>query len=342
MPDPFAAAAVLREYALPPPSGVEALGNAGGFSGAALWRVSIGPALFCLRRWPAGTNSERVATIDRILRRTNLSFLPIPLLSRRQQGVVSHDGILWTLSPWMPGEAIAHPSALQLRNAMQALAAFHAAVSDDPQFPRHLVGSPATLTSRLQTLRDFDLAAIQNAPLPPGWERLEPVRRAVHSFFSEFPPHLLLTRHEGAKGLQLPLQICLRDVWSAHVLFTGDEVTGLIDFDAMRVDSVALDLARLLGSYAGDDSAIWSAGLEAYDFAAKNATTGGLSLPERELARRYDELAVILTPVQWLSWILLQQRQFEPETVLPRIAGTIQRLEHLRHHLRTSPQWLAE
>lgn len=46
----------------------------------------------------------------------------------------------------------------------------------------------------------------------------------------------------------LPLQPCLGDCWHAHILFTGDAVTGLIDHAAVRVDYPLVDLARLLGS----------------------------------------------------------------------------------------------
>jgi Ser/Thr protein kinase RdoA (MazF antagonist) len=46
----------------------------------------------------------------------------------------------------------------------------------------------------------------------------------------------------------VPLQPALRDILDEHVLFVGDQVTGIIDFGAMRIESVAGDIARLLGS----------------------------------------------------------------------------------------------
>jgi hypothetical protein len=53
-------------------------------------------------------------------------------------------------------------------------------------------------------------------------------------------------------------------VWHDHVLFTGDEVTGIVDYAAMRFDVPHADLARLLGSLVEDDDAGWAAGLEGY------------------------------------------------------------------------------
>ena len=54
------------------------------------------------------------------------------------------------------------------------------------------------------------------------------------------------------------------DLWHDHILFTGNAVTGLIDFGSVKEDHVAVDLARLLGSMIGDDAAIWEVGLSAY------------------------------------------------------------------------------
>lgn len=329
-------AAVIQHWPLPPPERIEPLGNAGGFSGAELWRLTIGPAQFCLRKWPAGTSRERVETITRVLRHVAgyeqpLSFVPIPLLSRDSRPFVAHEQRAWTLSPWMPGAAVARPTLPQLRNAMQALALFHQAVADFPDHPRQASGAPATLAERQEKLSQLDLAPITSATIPPIWTALDRHRDGVLAFLREFPAKQLLARFPAAEQISVPLQLCLRDIWSAHVLFTGEKVTGLIDFDAMRVDSVALDLARLLGSYAGDDEALWEAGLAAYDEAHTR-----LIHAERHLAQLYDELAVILTPVQWLSWILLERRDFEPAAVLPRLDATLSRLEHLRNRLRIS------
>src|SRR5207302_7945298 len=61
-----------------------------------------------------------------------------------------------------------------------------------------------------------------------------------------------------------PLQVCLCDIWHDHVLFSGDAVTGIIDYGSVRHDHPAVDLARLLGSLAGDDAELTAAGLAAY------------------------------------------------------------------------------
>ena len=49
------------------------------------------------------------------------------------------------------------------------------------------------------------------------------------------------------------LQPCLRDARPEHFLFDGDQLSGLVDFGAMAVDSVVGDLARLIGEWLDDD-----------------------------------------------------------------------------------------
>src|SRR5262249_55243269 len=46
----------------------------------------------------------------------------------------------------------------------------------------------------------------------------------------------------------VPLQYCVGDVWHDNLLFTGDQLTGLVDYAAVKVDHVAADLGRMLGS----------------------------------------------------------------------------------------------
>ncbi len=60
----------------------------------------------------------------------------------------------------------------------------------------------------------------------------------------------------SAVALKVPIQPCIGDIWHDHILFLGDGVSGLVDFGGMRADTVAGDIARLLGSLVADDPAV--------------------------------------------------------------------------------------
>jgi homoserine kinase type II len=110
------------------------------------------------------------------------------------------------------------------------------------------------------------------------------------------------------------LQPCLRDVWHDHVLFDEDKVSGLIDFGAMRVDTPAGDIARLLGSLVRDDADGWQAGLAAYETVRPLATT------ERMLLAAFDVANVTLAGIHWIGWLYIEGRQFEE---LDRVASRL-------------------
>jgi Ser/Thr protein kinase RdoA (MazF antagonist) len=92
----------------------------------------------------------------------------------------------------------------------------------------------------------------------------------------------------------VPVQMCVCDIWHDHILFTGDAVTGLIDFGGVKEDSVVADLARLLGSLVGDDEAGWRTGQDAY------ASARPLTEAERALSRLLDRTGVLLGLANWL------------------------------------------
>ena len=114
-------------------------------------------------------------------------------------------------------------------------------------------------------------------------------------------------------------------MWHDHILFQADEVTGVIDFGAMRVDSIATDIARLMGSLVGDDADAWQAGLEAYE------SVRPLSGEERSLLATLDWANLILAAANWIRWLCLEGRRFEDEkAVQQRIEAILRRLQTRR------------
>jgi homoserine kinase type II len=118
-------------------------------------------------------------------------------------------------------------------------------------------------------------------------------------------------------------QPVIRDIWHDHVLFDSDEVGGIIDFGAMSVDTVAVDVARLLGSLVDGDEAAWSEGLRAY------GELRPLSIAQRELLRTLDQTGVFAGGLVWLRWHYLEKRTFENR------AGVLARVDHFLNRLET-------
>jgi Ser/Thr protein kinase RdoA (MazF antagonist) len=124
--------------------------------------------------------------------------------------------------------------------------------------------------------------------------------------------------------LSVPIQPAIRDIWRDHVLFLGNDVSGLVDFGALRPESVAADVARLLGSLVGDEAAGWQTGLTAYE------AVRPLSSIERRLMTAFDQSGVLLSGLQWLSWVYLDGRIFEDRAAVEaRLDELLARLERL-------------
>ena len=115
----------------------------------------------------------------------------------------------------------------------------------------------------------------------------------------------------------MPLQPCLCDLWHDHVLFTDDDVTGVVDFGSAKTDHVAVDLARLLGSFVEDDPDLRDAGLDTYDREV------GLSGEDRALVDVLDRTGAIIGLMNWLRWIYQEKREFaDDERVGARSRGS--------------------
>ena len=98
-------------------------------------------------------------------------------------------------------------------------------------------------------------------------------------------------------------------------------VSGVIDFGAIRLENVAADVSRLLGSMAGGDRQGWETGLAAYQ------AIRPLSPEEEALIEAFDQSSLLMAGIQWIEWIYVDDRQFEDwAAILTRIDRLLMRL----------------
>lgn len=310
------------------PKSMKAWDVGGGLSGAGIWRVRTAAGEFCLRRWPAEhPSSDRLAWIHAVLKhvqREGVRFVPAPITARDGRTFVSHEGFLWELSPWMPGQAIetGKASVEQVSAAFTALAQFHAAAATFADVAPSSGAAPA-VAQRLERIEAWlhcgGMEQMEQAAARCG-SPLGEYALVFLSAFRRFAP-LLETELRELSDASAALQPCIRDIHDQHVLMIDDRVIGLIDFGAMRVDSVATDVARLLGSMAEDDARLRETGLSAYQQCRR------LSDIETRLVAAIDRANVVLTGPQWMEWLMVEQKSFvSMPAVLARLDRVRQRV----------------
>jgi len=202
----------------------------------------------------------------------------------------------------MPGVAdyLIRPSLAKLQAALQALAELH------QTWQTHAVGSASrsspTVAQRQQRLQ-WAWSQLSN------WARSGLGSSAYGALVSSTLRHLaaqtpqLLQRLERLEAVPVAVHFALRDIWSDHVFFSDDRVTGIIDFGAARIDEPATDVARLLGSLEPFDAQRREYGLAAYREIQPTLD------PQR--VQVLDEVATLLAAVQWFQWLVLEQREFK-------------------------------
>lgn len=331
------AAGILKQYWGDfSPSSLHPLGSAGGFSGARFWRIRTEEAEendLAFRRWPQEyPTPERLQTIHNVLNRAarrGIVCLPVPIETNTGASFVQLDGHLWELAPWLNGEADywRNPSPAKLSAALTTLAQFHLAAKDG-----ELKTIAPAIVERFELLMQLNQRTLESMARSLDaavWPALvEPARQ----FLALVPGVLMRVIPPLAKltDIRVPVQPCIRDIWHDHVLFTGDCVTGMVDFGAMREDSPAVDIARLLGSLVGDvafkDAACWQTGLDAYQ------AVRPLSTDELSCVSALDSAGTVLAGCNWIRWVFAENRRFEHAMeVESRFAGLLRRLRYLEN-----------
>lgn len=308
----------------------EWLGSAGGMSGAQFWRVAAPRGTLVLRRWPKEHPTlDRLRFIHAVLAHAakgGIAFVPVPIPTVRDETCIPYAGHLWELAPWLPGVAdYLHSRTVgKLRAALTALAQFHVATADFPLSDQvRDSGTVPAITRRLARLRalvEGEMAQFIHALTESNWPELVPLARQFLEVLPRAVPRAM-AELEPLTMLPTPRQVCIRDIWHDHVLFTGEQVTGLIDFGALDYDTPATDIARLLGSLAGDDAKAWQTGIAAY------SAVRPLSDLEIRMAKVLDTSGSIIAGCNWIRWIYLEDRYFENrQQVIDRFRGCVNRV----------------
>jgi Ser/Thr protein kinase RdoA (MazF antagonist) len=303
---------------------VVSLGNRGGFSGARLWRVQGAVSPLCLRAWPETETLERLQTRHVLMttaRAAGLAFVPAVFQSAAGSRAVAHAGRLWELAEWLPGQADYrdHPSPAKLTAACTALAQLHAAWE---QYAEPALALAPGVRRRLDWFQEWhDLLRSGWRPLvPAGFDAAATsIKRSMYLLSLHLPgvPERLRSWREH----RFFLRPCLCDVWHDHLLFEGERLTGLIDYGAVKVDQVAVDLARMLGSLVEDDAEGWRLGLAAY------RKVRALTADEEALARDLDVTGTLLGVVTWLRWLCAERKPLDRAAGLRRLEVLLRRIE---------------
>lgn len=308
----------------------------GGFSGSEILLVehldpaaAVEPARWVVKSFVRGTSISHALWVHGLISHLRLRGVEVvPALRRvlRDRGlpeglpvaatvVEDPGGLLWEAVEFLPGRAVATPDATSRAEAMRCLAAIHVAAATLPH------GLPRRMPSRGLAERIERAATLRARPWRHRWRgdfgqagsrgRGDSLARLIDEaieFFSQ-GGHAALGRIIRTPAIETPCQAVLRDIWSDHVLFEHGRVSGVIDFHAAGIDTVATDLARLVGSWklasGGSLSrAAWEHCLAAYE------SIRPLHDAERRLVRFLHHAGVIVAIDNWFGWLVEEQRTF--------------------------------
>ena len=306
---------VVREFAITA-THVEPLGNAGGFSGSAIWKISSNEQQFCLKRWPESfRDRERIDWIHRVIVFAAANGCPEvvkPLASKTGTTYVEHNHCYWELTPWVAASTTLDNSATteSIHSAVNVIARFHQATA---RFHFNFATSrnASIVVENLRALDAKLLKIEQGFSQQPNY--LE--RRQFEFFRSQAPvlANRLASQLVPLAQNLVPVQPVIRDLRAEHLFIDENQTAvALIDFGAMQIDSVACDLARLSSSLGIFDAVEVQ---ELYNTYCKDRYSG-LASPaqtkvELELLNQFLLAIPVVSIANWMNWLFVEHRQFE-------------------------------
>jgi Ser/Thr protein kinase RdoA (MazF antagonist) len=317
------------------PIGVkEAVSIAPGMSGARVFRCRLAnEAQAALKQFPVGTKLARIQEVQRVIRHSRTSgFALVPeFYERSGQTCWECDGQFWELQQWLDGQPLNATqldgsTLTQITRGAFVIASFHASVRS---LGHARTPAPAVL-ARLNRVRELDQLLPQALRGTKGFEKsltADEDSRQLALAIGDAARVLRWNWQEARAKItrslapwierEMDLQYVLRDIHQDHILFHDHQPRGLIDFDAVRMDTPVTDLARWGGSFehlCGADSAVkvnelWKAVLAGFQQASP-FMDNGWTKDDVSLASSLCHATKWISLANWLTWVVCEQRSF--------------------------------
>ncbi|MBX3417520.1 MAG: aminoglycoside phosphotransferase family protein [Pirellulaceae bacterium] len=280
-----------------------------GFSNASVLQiVADNGAKFCLRQSAVtDTTDKQLRWAFQILNQASQSgchFIPVPKLSQNGVPWVTHESLRWELTPWMSGTADLNerPDSKRLAASISGILRFQQTTA---------AGNTRTAISPGVERRLEMLLA-----LPNRLARIDNFRKnesALAQGTATMALKSITERHSAlfTQGLifgNLPqrLQPIHGDLWHDHLLFESANLSGLIDFAAMQIDTPLIDWGRLISSLRFENQIPWQIAIETLS----RLRGYDCSLEEIELLRWLGQITLIFAAVHWIERLFV-----EPQTI---------------------------
>ncbi len=274
-----------------------------GLSTAVVYRVETHKSMYALKRWPMMADRSQLTDRHRFQQfLSDAGDTRVPRLQTWNHGetCLESDGCFWELAEWKAGKPIERVGDVSDRQLLECASAFASLHQHSQNLHRSVQLAPGLLQRHL---------GLQRALGQPDSKR----KQFLHSLQAEsHSPEADLLRDMSSRALRIAPRLVepmrrlsalpvtcywvLRDAWREHLLYRGDQLTGIIDFGAARIDWPGLDLVRSFGTLLLSNDPRWSLGLGHYTEQSPESSI------EPKTIQLVHRASVSLSALQWLDW----------------------------------------
>jgi homoserine kinase type II len=293
------------------PKQIHPLSNRG-HSASSVWKVQAMAGAAAVRCWAPWMTASRLSAIHHILatgRQRGLTGLPEMIETAGKATFCQVHGRLWEMSRWIPGVP-ADTGSLEenaRRQIVEFLAGWHKtytpesigasldALADESAvhaFRQSILGPCLALQRRKEVWSR--LRGTMEIPIPVDGDPLDLSRRAqvVARRWAAWMDQLFQKEAPASR-----LALCIGDFHAGNVLLRDQQLAGVIDFEAVCLDSPARDVARLIGSLFPFDGSRWAEVIAWYDALMP------LAPREKELIPLLDWSGAVIATLRWRQWL---------------------------------------